>query len=116
MLQDTFHIIKEVMNTNKTKILIYAGLAATFYLLPFLIRDTGSAMFVLLIVMPMIAWILSAICCARFGFSPKFSLLVGLLFLPSIFLHYNESAWVYIFGYAAVSLLGQGMALFINRR
>lgn len=102
------------MNLIKIKMTLYGAIVFAFYLLPFLIRDTGSAMFTLLILMPLIVWILSGIYCVRFGFSFKFSLLVGLLFLPSIFLHYNESAWVYIFGYAAVSLFGQGIGSLIR--
>ena len=77
-----------------------AVLTAVFYLLPLLMRDTGSAMFLMLCVMPLAAFFTGAVYGLRRGFS--------LLFLPTIFLFYNSSAWVYAPACALIALAGNG--------
>lgn len=85
-----------------------------FYLLPLLIVDTGSGMLILLLVLPVIC-LFSA---AFYGYKrPVFwgyPVLIGLLFVPTVFWHYNSSAWIYSILYAALALLGvwigKGMA------
>ena len=91
-----------------------AGNLIAFYSLPFLIKDTGSAMLILLVVAPIICFILGAFYRAKnpnIGFYP---LLVGVLFLPSIFIFYNSSALIYAPIYAVLALLGSlaGQALY----
>lgn len=89
---------------------IYAVvLALAFYLLPLLIQDTGSAMFVLLLVAPALTFIASLIFGVRQGFSVILPLLVAVLFVPTLFIFYNESAWVYIIAYAVVALIGNAI-------
>ena len=78
----------------------------TFYLLPFLINDTGSAMLILLIVVPVMCLIVSLIYGLKNLFDWLFPLLVMLLFVPSIFIFYNESASIYIPTYGIISLIG----------
>lgn len=65
----------------------------SFYLLPLAIKDTGSGMFILFIEIPAICGLVS--------------LIIMLLFVPSIFIFYNKSAAIYILLYGAISLLGQ---------
>ncbi len=77
-----------------------------FYLLPFLIKDTGSGMFILLIGLPIICLIVSLIYGMKNSFNWLFSLLVMLLFIPTIFIFYNESAAIYILAYGVISVIG----------
>lgn len=77
-----------------------------FYVLPLLIRDTGSAMSVLLIGIPMICFIVSFVYGIKNSFNWLFSLLVMLLFVPTIFIFYNESASIYIMVYGIISITG----------
>ena len=77
-----------------------------FYVLPLLIRDTGSAMSVLLIGIPMICFIVSFVYGIKNSFHWLFSLLVMLLFVPTIFIFYNESASIYIMVYGIISITG----------
>ena len=64
-------------------------LAVDFYLLPVAAQNTGAAMLLMLCVMPLVA------------------LVIGLLlFIPTIFIYYNASAWVYPLFYALLVLVG----------
>ena len=72
------------MGINRKKALIYAGLLLNFYLLPVLIRDTGSGILILLLLMPALTLVLSYGYGRNFGFNLVYSVLVAILFLPTI--------------------------------
>ena len=78
-------------------------LAADFFLLPLLIQDTGSAMVIMLALSPLIVFIAAACSGLWAGFDWRLAVVTAVLFTPSIFRYYNESAWVYAPGYAAVA-------------
>lgn len=94
-----------------------AVLAADFYLLPLLMRDTGTAMVLMLAVMPLVALVTAVACGLGHGFQPMLPLAAAVLFLPTIFLYYNLSAWVYAPFYGLVTLLGNllGRAFYRKR-
>jgi len=95
----------------------FAVLALAFYLLPALIRDTGSAMLLMLLVFPAVALGCGAVCGVRQGFAPLLTVGAALLFTPTVFLFYNSTAWVYIPGYAGIVFLGNLIGcLFYSRR
>ena len=83
-----------------------AVLTAVFYLLPLLMRDTGSAMLLMLCVMPLAAFIAALVCGLRVGFSPLLPAAALVLFVPAVPLYYNASAWSYAVVYAAIVLAG----------
>ena len=83
-----------------------SGIAFSFYLLPFFIKDTGSAMLVLLILLPVICLICSLIYGMLKPFTFFYPIAVSLLFLPSIFIFYNETAWIYIIVFGLIALIG----------
>ncbi len=89
-----------------------AVLAADFYLLPALMRDTGSAMVMLLMVIPLVCFACSLVYGIRNSFCIWYCVAAAVLFAPSVFIYYNASAWVYIIGYGVAALLGNliGMA------
>lgn len=92
-------------------------LAVDFYLLPCLINDTGMAMIMILCVMPLIAFICSLIYGVRQGFNILLPVAAVILFLPTVFIYYNESAWVYAVIYGIVSVAGNSMGrLFYKKR
>lgn len=94
-----------------------AVLAVDFYLLPFLIKDTGTAMLLLLVVMPLAAFIAAVVYGLRNGFSVLLPIAATVLFIPTIFIHYNSSAWAYAVFYMAVVLAGTGVGkLFYGKR
>ncbi len=80
--------------------------AIVFYLTPFMIKDTGSGMLILLIGFPVICFIVALIYGIKNSFNWIYSLLVMLLFVPTIFIFYNESATIYILAYGIISAFG----------
>ncbi len=84
----------------------YAALVLDFYLLPALIVDTGSAIVLMLLVMPAVCLITSVIYGMKNGFCYWYGITAVVLFVPSIFLFYNESAWVYSVLYGVIAFLG----------
>lgn len=85
-----------------------------FYLVPLTIKDTGSAMQALLVVIPAGCFVTSLIYGIRHSFNGIFAVFVIVLFLPSIGIFYNFSAvfYCYIFGFLA--LLGNGLGAGIH--
>lgn len=90
--------------------------ALAFYLIPLIIQDTGSAMLVMLLVLPFICFFTSIVFGVRNSFNWVYPLAVALLFAPTIFIYYNESAAVYIVAYCIIALVGNLIGkLFHNR-
>ncbi len=77
-----------------------------FYLLPMVIRDTGTAMAVMLVVIPLICVTVAIVYGAKNGFTWLYSTVVSFLFAPTIFVFYNYTAWVYVIGYGLLALAG----------
>lgn len=87
-----------------------------FYALPLLIHDTGSAMVLLLVLMPLVCFIVSSVYGARNGFHFLFAFLAAALFVPSIFIFYNSSAWVYCVAYGVITLLGNAAGMLFGKK
>lgn len=86
-----------------------------FYLLPNLIKDTGSGILMLLVVMPLTCLLTGFVFGRRNSFKWYFPVLVGILFIPSIFIYYNESALIYAPVYGVLSLVGVIIGWILNR-
>lgn len=106
------------MKNKLIKLIPYAlVLAVDFYLLPFLIRDTGIAMLMMLCVIPLIAFMCSVIYGVRQGFNLIMPITAVLLFFPTIFIFYNESALIYVVIYGIVTLAGNAIGrIFYKKR
>ena len=86
-----------------------------FYLLPLLIKDTGTAMLLLLVIMPLICSVCSCVYGVKHSYSLFYALIVAALFVPSIYAFYNSSAWVYALAYGIIALVGNlGGAIFFR--
>ena len=90
-------------------ILYVVAVVINFYVCPLAIRDTGSAIFMLLFMMPLITFGCSVLYGILQGFEKFLSVIVAVLFTPTLFIFYNESAWVYIVAYAVVAIAGNGI-------
>lgn len=90
-------------------------LALDFYLLPLLIKDTGTAMFFVLFIIPLIAFVCSVVYGTHRSFDFLIPIVTMILFVPTIFIYYNSSAWVYIVAYAIVTLVGEGVGKMFNK-
>lgn len=92
------------------------ALAINFYVLPLLIKDTGSGMIMMLLVIPLLTFICALIYGTRKGFDFLFPVIATILFAPTIFIFYNASAWVYIIAYAVIALIGNGIGMIFYRK
>ena len=100
----------------KKNIIFYILLFIDFYIIPRFIKDTGSAVIVMLMIIPLICLITSVFYGIRNGFDFWYILIAAIMFTPSIFMFYNSSAWVYVVGYAVIALLGNLIALPLGKR
>lgn len=100
----------------KQNIIFYLLLIVDFYLISLLIQDTGSAMVTLLVIIPLICLIVSIFYGIKNGFDIWYVLIVAILFVPSLFVFYDLSAWVYTIAYALVALVGNLIALPFRKR
>ena len=97
------------------KYYVYILVMLAFYVAaPLLCRDTGSAMFTLLCLLPATLFILSLIYAKMNGFKWYLSPAVALLWLPTVFIYYNESAMIYALVYGVTSFVGQGIGFLVN--
>ena len=97
------------------KYYVYILVMLAFYVAaPLLCRDTGSAMFTLLCLLPAILFILSLVYAKMNGFKWHLSIIIGLLWLPAI-IYLNESATVYVLIYGVISFVGQGVGFLVNK-
>ena len=92
--------------------------ALAFYVIPLFGSSAGVFMLILLIAIPAICLISSLI----YGMKNKFRkyqilfpVFIGILFVPSIFLYYNESAWIYSIAYAIIALVGNSIGYAVAR-
>lgn len=101
---------------KKDKWIYLLIIVLSFYLLPFLIIDTGIGMMILLIILPLICFS----CSFLYGFKNKlqwiFPLLVSLLYIPSVFIFYNSSAMIYAVIYAVISLGGMCVGYYLSKK
>ena len=80
--------------------------AIAFYILPMIIQDTGSAIAIMLVALPVICFITSIVFNVKNTFNWIYPLAVALIFAPTVFIFYNESAAVYIVAYGIIALVG----------
>ena len=95
------------MDKIKNNLVYYFIVFITFYLFPMLIKDTGSGMFILLIVIPLITFITSIIYGLKNTFDFLYPLIIAILFIPTLFIYYNISAWTYILVYSMIAVVGE---------
>ena len=86
-----------------------------FYVLPAFINDTGTGIFFLLILPPIICFVTSIIYGIRHSFNLIFLLIIMILFIPTIFIFYNESAAVYVLIYGIIATIGNLLGSLIKK-
>lgn len=89
----------------------------TFYLLPLACQYWGSEMFLVLIALPCATLIVSIIYGIRNGFNFVIPIFIGIVFLSTLFIFYNHTAWVYVIVYVVISIIGSWIgSLFYKNR
>ena len=97
------------------KYTVYIVIAIMYYFIPlYLVKDTGSGIFLLLTAIPTIVFLISLIYAKKKGFKWYFSIIVGLLWFPNVFI-LNDSASSYIMIYGAISFIGQLIGFFLRK-
>ncbi len=91
------------------------ALAVIWYLLPFAVRNTGSAMIIMILIIPLLTFICAVIYGKKHGFGFLFPVSAIILFVPTIFIFYNTSAWIYIVIYAVIAFVGNVLGNIINQ-
>ena len=104
------------MDKIKKNWIYYLIIFIAFYLVPILIKDTGSGMFILLIVIPLITLITSIIYGLRNTFDFIYLLIVAMLFIPTLFIYYNTSALVYVIAYSMIAVIGELLGKTLQRK
>lgn len=105
-----------MMDKLKENIIFYILLIINFYVIPWFIKDTGSAMMIMLMIIPLSCLVISIFYGIRNGFAFWYILIVAILFIPSIFMFYDSSAWVYVVVYTVIALLGNLIALLLRKK
>ena len=96
-----------MMPSKYRQLLVYVVVALLYYFIPvFLIQDTGSVMFFIVIGIPVVVFVVSMLFSVKYGYYRYFPIVIGLLWIPNLFL-LNDSAAIYTLMYAVVSLIGQ---------
>ena len=104
------------MDKIKKNWIYYLIIFIAFYLVPILIKDTGSGMFILLIVIPLITLITSIIYGLRNTFDFIYPLIVAILFIPTLFIYYNTSALVYVIAYSMIAVIVELLVKTLQRK
>ena len=104
------------MEKLKKNWIYYLIILIAFYLVPMLIKDTGSGMFILLIVIPLITLITSLIYGLRNTVDFIYPLIVAILFIPTLFIYYNTSAWIYIIVYSVIAVIGELIGKILQKK
>ena len=87
-----------------------------FYLLPLCIVDTGTAILILLVVTPSICFVTSIVWGKLHQFHWQYAVLVSLLFLPTLYIYYNESATIYVIAYGIIACIGNVIGSFFGKK
>lgn len=90
-------------------------LILTFYLLPTIIKDTGSAIFILIVFMPILCFINGLINGNFNSFSLLYPLAIAVLFFGSVYIFYNSTALIYVVTFALIGAIGNVIGALIRR-
>jgi len=97
------------MNISKKMLPYLLPCILAFYFLPMI---SGIALFLMLFALPTVCFCSSFTYSMKNNFNFTFSLLIALIFLPTVFLFYNETALAYnTFIFFIVSLLRNGLGV-----
>lgn len=91
---------------ERSEINFYMILVILYYFIPLFIQDTGSAMFILLFLLPLVIFVGGFLLGRKNGLHIRPVAIVTLFFIPTIYFFYNSSAWIYPFLYGGIMAAG----------
>ena len=83
-----------------------------FYGLLFIDRESG--MLTLLILFPLVCFLSAIVYGVKHSFSLVYSILIMVVFIPTIFIFYNEIASIYVGMYGVISIIGNLLGSFVK--
>lgn len=101
------------LNKYNSLLIYTAILIIVFYLIPFLFKGGIASLF---LINPLTVLICSIIYGKNYSFNLLTVLITAVLFFPTIYIFYNESAWIYVIFYLIVSLVGNFIGCMLYRR
>ena len=87
----------------KASLEFVAVLVVLFYLLPLLFKGSIG---LLIVVNPIVIIMCSYLISKKYNFCLRNIALVAILYLPSMYVFYNDSAWIYVVIYVVFALIG----------
>lgn len=115
------NILNQIKQLPKIWLQLLLMLAA-FYALPLICHtlwaDSGADMLLMLFVIPACCFVISLFVGRKISFNALYSVIVALIFVPSIFIFYNYTAWFYVIAYGLVATVGNiaGKYLFTHNK
>lgn len=101
------------------KIVVYTGiLAIVFYLIPIATKmETPKELIITLLIVanPIVCMGTAAVFGVKHGFKWYFLMLAPLLFIPSMYIFYNDSAFIYVVVYMVFSAAGMGIGCVLRK-
>jgi hypothetical protein len=115
---NSLKLIKSMLSMERIKpmlpfllVMIFA-----FYLLPLLIGGAGAGILILLTVIPVINFVCSFIFGLKYSFDIIYVILVMFLFIPTIIIFYNSTAFGYVIGYGIIALIANLIGAKVHKR
>lgn len=95
-------------------------IAILFYVFPLVIDNFIVAILLLLVFFPVACFLCSFLYGLKYSFTIVFPISISILFLPTVYIYYNNSALVYTLIYGIISLLamiiGKGVSNYDRKR
>ena len=102
------------MNKFFKEIIIFVLNVLSFYLLPIFMKYLGpfGLVFLLLIITFVLSLVVGLISSEKFKYA--YSALIAVVFIPTVWIYYNESALVHSLWYFCVSIIGLIVGIIIH--
>ncbi|HPX32472.1 MAG TPA: hypothetical protein PLT36_03110 [Erysipelotrichaceae bacterium] len=85
----------------------------SFYLLPIVFKSNEGIFFVLLVALPIICFVTAIFYGIINSLNMLYPVLVGLFFVPAVFIYLNESALFYVVIYGILALVGNFIGMIV---
>ena len=85
-----------------------------FYVFPLTAGPTDTMGMIIIIVFTTMSLSLILGCISKEKIKYLYPIVIAILFIPTIFIHYNETAFIYIVWYFVISAIGLGIGTLIR--
>ena len=102
------------MKNNLKKIIILLIQLFMFYIFPLFAGPTDTMGMVLLILLSTLLLSIIIVTISKEKIKYLYPIIIAVLFIPSVFIYYNESALVHSIWYLVISIIGVIIGIIIN--